>query len=736
MLFAALGGLGLTSCGKKEEAPAEGGNGEVALTSTEEVPPPPPPKASPADRAAALGFAKYLPADTQGFLGIYDGAGLVNELRESKLGKFVEQIAASEGMDLNDINEEPQAAMVLSLLKEELFVAVGNGTDKQTSNLLQVQQSNSFHQMKILVQLAAAATKGEDFDDDDLAIGALTAMFNDPKGVMAVLDSAKMPPLMIGFKVSDEEARTGLSQMVAGGLGEFVAMAGPDGEDVAEALEVPAGEVSLTGVRLIGAKVVAKLEEEGAKEEISEVLEPATVDRLFQGLAKKNLVVASGVIDQYLVFFVGSDAADLKLAEAPEKSLVSSGELSFVDGFLGKKLIAVSTLSKPLLDSLGRGEAGLGNLAAGIKAGLSETEAFGDTRDLEVLLDLIGKQEKALVDSFQYVPAGLVAYRDKGYKFEAFGGSNRPDLDLASEHKFGALADWDGALLYAAAIGDDDYTEKSLEYLDTVGETFYLAAKKISKLDMDDGDFEEFQQGFGMFDEMFREDVLRLWKALRGDLSAGLGGETAVVIDLKGSLPTVPGLAPVLIEEAKAPRLGVVAPIGDRERLGESWKNINGSLESILKTVSEMSGNNIPMQKPMSSEKDDLTSWFFATIPFQTDDFVFSISLDKENFYATTSKTFTKELADKVSGAGGGQKGAHLRLDFVQLRVYLEETLALVDKNADAVFGGNDGAAAEFRQNLPQIRAVLDAFSELKDLQAHTRQEGGRVRSSLHLNLE
>ena len=138
-----------------------------------------------------------------------------------------------------------------------------------------------------------------------------------------------------------------------------------------------------------------------------------------------------------------------------------------------------------------------------------------------------------------------------------------------------------------------------------------------------------------------------LWSGLRDDLAGGLGDEGAVVIDLKGELPTVPGLPQLVVDEGKAPRLAILAPVKDAEKLGSSWEKIDKSLNGILKIVSEMTGENIPMQKPMSSEKNDLKTWFFP-FPFQTDDFVLNVSVDPKNFYASTSKSYVQSLSGEL----------------------------------------------------------------------------------------
>ncbi|NNM30209.1 MAG: hypothetical protein HKO57_11870 [Akkermansiaceae bacterium] len=726
-----IGGLGLPAHAE-QEGPAAGSAQLIAVDTA-------PAPAAAAARTKALGFARFLPKDTEGYLGIFDGAGFVNDLRKSKLGKFLESRAREEGMDLTDIENEPSAAMALAMLAEEVTVAVGKATPEQANNLVLLSESSNYHQMKFLVKMFDAEIRDEELEDPGMMLGMQEAMLlggllHDPKGGINILENSYMPPITIAFKMSDADLRDEMSGMIKGGLQELLLGIGPEGENIAAAVDFERGDTKFSGVRLVGKKVAAKIGED-EKEDLAQFLDAASIERLIAAISAKDLVLATGIHDSYLVIFLGSNPADLKIAATPGESLAARDDLSFADAYLGKKLLAVSTLSKELQEGLAKNTTALGSVARGIKDGLAEAESFGDTRDLEVLLGLVETQEKALLGSVNYTPAGVVVFREAGLKMETFGGAGSPDLDLGKAHRYGKLADWDGGFLFANWVEDPAYTEAALEYLDTLGETVYLAASRISKLDLADPDFEQFKEGFTLFDKRIRPHALGMWRAFRKDLQAGLGSEGAVVVDLRGGLPTVPGLPQVVADKGKAPRLGVIAPIKDAARISASWKGMNESLEGLLKVFSEISGTNVPMQRPMSSEKDDLQTWFFS-IQFQNDDFVLSVSQDKENFYLSTSRNFVKELSGALAQArpDPSRKGAYFAMDFTSLTAFAKDWLALVEANAADIFGGDDGAAG-FRENIPMIKETIAAFGDLDSLRAHTRLEDGTTRTSLHFKV-
>jgi hypothetical protein len=375
-------------------------------------------------------------------------------------------------------------------------------------------------------------------------------------------------------------------------------------------------------------------------------------------------------------------------------------------------------------------------MATGLKEGLAETEAFGDSQDLEVLLGLIAEQERAILNLHTYTPGGSVTFLEEGLKMEIFGGSAVPGTDLDTPRRYAGLGKDDGVFLFANWVSNPDYTEKVLEYVDTLGQTLYLAARQVARMDLPDevaAQMEDVMSGFGMFDEQIRPHFLELWSGLRDDLVAGLGEEGAVVVDLKGALPTVPGLPQLVVDEGKAPRIALLAPASDKEKLKGSWNNAEKALNGILKIVSEMTGENIPMQRPMSSEKNDLKTWFFP-FPFQTDDFVLNVSVDEKHFYASTSKSYVQDLAAKLekTEVDPGAKGAYFKVNFTVLNAYLKDWIKLVEDKQDDIFGEGSPDVEDVMQMLPIAKQVVAALSELKGISAHTREEDEGVRTSVH----
>ena len=740
-----LGALGLSACGEKNEqaqAPAVGGGTkEVALKASADQPAA---EAAPAADltavAQATGFAKYLPATTQAYAGVFDGKGFLDGLRGSALVQLFEEQVQDNGdpdFSLENLEEVPEAQMAVALLGEEIFLGVGQGAPLQTTNLVGINESTTRHWAKFIVKMGEANLSGEgEFGNDPSALRMplVTGILGDPKAGIGSLEKAQMPPVTIGFKISDEDMRGQLFETVAQGIGAMLEEVGPDGEGFAEAINVERAGSKFTGLKIVGEKLVAALPPD-VKEGLAQFLDAATVDKLIGILESKDLVLAVGVHDNYLVGFTGSSADELQIAGSPAESILSRPEAAFMKSYAGKKLLGLMTISKELQESITKEASLFGSLAAGLREGLAETKVFGDTQDIEALLELVVEQERGLLSMQSYTPSGVVAFLEDGLKVEGYGGSTMPELDLDTPRNYAGLAEGEGVFLFANQVASRDYLEKGFEYLDTLGQTAYLGAKQAARMQVPDapGDFEDFQGGFAMFDEKIRPHLLELWSGLRGDLVSGLGNEGAILVDLGGEFPTVPGLPQLVVDEGKAPRLALLALAQDKEKLKSSWVNVDKALNGILKVISEMTGENIPMQKPMSSEKNELKTWFFP-FPFQSDDFVLNVSVDEKNVYASTSKSFVQALSAKMEEGevDPAAKGAYFKVDFTALNDYVNGWLKLLEDNKDEIFGEGSPDAEDFMEGLPIAKQVLAAFGEVKGITGHIRKEDGVIRSSLH----
>jgi hypothetical protein len=721
--------LVLSSCGKKEQEAAAAAPGEVVPAVTapaaEEAPAPAPAvKAlSPGERAAMLGIVGRLSKDTESVMALYDGQEIVKRLRSLRAWQLVRDIAEEEGQGDPEAEITEGAAEAGKFIGQEIFIATGKGTTPQFANLMKLSQRSNYYQMRVMTQSFAAAAKAGDLSVmEDSGTEVMEELAKELGKEMAMVESALMPPVLLGLKAVDAEALAEAQQGLAGTL-DSLPMFMPEG---LSPVEFTKGGVAFKGYKLAGSFVAEQVA--AGREAIEETLEPADVDRLIEALKTKDLVLAHGALDNYLMVYLGNGEDACPLVESVEDSLAANDGIAFVDGYQGKKLAGFVYGEQGLAKTAVAGS--LKDLALGVRDGLAGSDAFGDTRELASLLEMVGEKEDALLGLAKTDALGGLIVLEEGVKFELFGGTDRGAADHAAAHQLAGLGGGEDVLLFSNWVATPEYSKRAREYGEVIVESAYAMAEKVAGLEMEGSDeFVQFQQGFGLFNEKFRADTLGLWDAL-ATADSGLGAETALVVDLKGALPPLPGVPQELVDGGRFVRASLVSPVTDRAKLAESWGKLDGSLKNIFKTVSEMSGEEIPMQKPISSEKNGLMTYFFS-FPFFNDDFLPSVTVSDKWFIASTSKLQALDLAAAADQAAGPRTGAWLELDFDALRKFTGEWVDLLEKNGEAVLGGPD-EFAEFKEQLPRIRKGLEALEEFDQLSVSERREGGQLRTSLH----
>jgi len=766
LVLIALVALGFTACKKKEEAavPEKPTLIEQAVEKAVEVLKPAPQVVvrTADERAAKLGFAKYLSDDTDYLISFYNGSKTADRVKATKLWKLVQkQMTGNTGMDtlddemaadaqdaempdeLDDAAAAAEADVDVDpdqpapdealpddemgpamLFGSEFTMAWGKPSGEQLGHLLKLNARMSYFQMRGLVKTLVAASQEADSESlaEAMAAGYTTELFTemlkDPEGGIGLIESLKMPPLTFAFRVDParlESAAQQVAAMLANGnmLGEMV-----------EPIEAEKGGAKFQGLKISGEKVSQTLA--ASRETLDAQLEPATVDRLIAAVAKNDIVAASGTVGEYVVLFIGSSLDELTLAENPGKSLLAGSKLAFSDAYHSKEIAALIYVDKAAMDTAYVSAGGLAEVVTGLRDGVANSEGLGDTRDLETMFQVVADREGALKKLASSEAQGMIAFFEEGLKIESYGGMDRGASDWKKPNKLAHLGSSSEVALFANMNVTAEYDEKSREYFEALFETAYGMAMKAAELPFKDEQFTQYAEMAKMIDGQFRGDAISLWQAFSGDFGQGLGHESALIVDLKGSAPAIPGIPQNVVDQAKIPRISLIAPVNDRAKLAASWEKMNTTTTKILSQVSEMTGTQIPMQKPLSSEKDGFTTWFFP-LPFFNDDFLPSVTVGEEWFVASTSRNQALDLITQAKAGGEPSDGFTMKLNFKMLEAYAKETAKMVEENAEAMNG-----EALTPEQIELVNEAISTISELDQMTVHARREGATLRSTVH----
>ena len=744
--FLLTGLLAFVGCNKKSTEPSSEAQAEV------EVPTPDVSDAevSPAERAAKLGFAQYLPANVSAYSAVINGSSVIDRMWKTPVGAVIKERLEEEGVSFDDLSSG-QGILQLQAAQygEDYFVAYGESAPKVSKEVIEFSDRMSYYVGRMAVYAGNAAVAGKLFEENVHPNKLLAELFTKPlKGLPAnfihMFREVDMPSYYQGVKVSGEDSRALVRDQLEA-VPNFFSMI----EVGVEPLVVERGGAQFEGYKFSGKKMQEELAEGQGGMRL--VLEPGLkqfgmsqqeIDEFIKLIEAKTIVALVGEVHGYVVLFMGSSEDDFVLVDDVEDSLCASDKIKFTDDYLDNDLFTygfsdggmgydLSAIEK-ICYNLG------GSFAKGLSDQLAESDSLGDTQEIEVILDNIDKQARGLAAMFKEADAGYVAYLEDGIKVEMQGGSNMPQYDMQSAHTLAPISQGEGQVLFANWATDPQYNEGLMTLIDRFVEVSYLMSKQVlpllaSRAAADEGnaDFIQYNASLQMFDQMFSKDLLDVWQALRTNMAEGLGAETALVIDVNGSLPKVPMLPKAIIEGGKMPRVAYVSTVDDREKLQASWTRLNTALESLLKKASEMTGAEIPMQVPMSSEKDGLKTWF-VPIPFQNDDFVPSVSVSDDLFFATTSKRFAEGLSSLAAKGGGeSRQGVWLDVDMKVLHSYAEQWLKLIEENAAEFM--SDVELEDFNANKEMIETTLSALGMMDSLTYHMRQEDGVTRTSMHL---
>lgn len=689
------------------------GDEDFAIPDEEEAPPAVPKKMEDDDGellSSVAGRSLLVTADDE-----------AKELAAEGIGEAAEEVDEDEPM--------PEPVGPGDMLGLEVTVAVGKSAGPQLANLLTAYERFYYFMLRAATKSFAASAKSGDLDSMNEAMQSAMSeelakdLLNDPVSGIGLIDKAQSPPIYVAFRTTKEK-----QEAVAAQIGGFIGMMGNDAE-ISEPVNIEQAGAKLTGIKLLGSKITEQMASE--REDMENTLGAELTDKLLATLAKKNLVLASGTLGEYVVIFIGTAESDFALVESPAMSLLAGPALAFADPYLAKDLAVLVYGDPAASKALFEGGAGLANYANAIRDGLNGSEGLGETRDLEAMLQMVGEREAAVRKLGSSDATGVVAFFDQGLRIESFGGFDPGAINWEAPCRLSQLGDAPDVVMFANATSQAAYDEKAMAYYEAIVETAYAAMTKVSELDIDDSDIKEFKGYMDRFDKDFRTEALTLWDALRGDLVAGLGKESAFVVDLKGTMPTFPGLPQVVVDKAKFPRATMIMPVTDRAKLKTSWAKINDTVTRIMPKISEMIGEDVPMQKPMSSEKNGYTTWFMS-LPFQSDDFVPSVTVGDKWFAAGTSKNRALELLAQAEQAAGTRTGLWFSVDFNKIRAYGEETIKMVEDNAATIFKDEESALEEFTSTKELRDQLLDAMTELDSLTLHTRREAGQLRGSVH----
>ncbi len=672
-----------------------------------------------AKRVEKLSNLSLLSSDVTGVFQFQNGAKLWSEINESKLGSFLLELMEENDVDL--ASPEGPGLYFAMLFGEEFSLAVGKGTEKQGQNLMDIARLISVYSNASTMSQALGLEDGV-FDFGEIFLEGFT---ENEAELANILGTSQMPPILLSFKVSDKDQRDQLFGAVEMGKGMAMMSEMP----FLKAAEKQVGGLNFTGLEVQGEGLIELARSQGAADQLGGIFDATTVEDILGALSEKNLYVMAAKSEDAIHLFLGSSPDEIPVASDPSSSFVTLAELDFADKYLDEELLTFTWMSKGLMTLLNENSEVLGSYFEASKVVIDKYEVLGDTTKLEGLLDQCIELEKSYFSGAKSYPYGILSYlKADGLYIEGFGGTNGYGYDLTTPLVMGAPESEAFVTIHGA--GDPEAVKKFGAYASKVGETAWEIVSLVGpneELDMD-GDFREFVE---FCNGPVKGDLEKMLGGLK-TAAKGVGNEFYFEIDVAGTWPTVPNIPAPFIEEAPFVRINFMQPVTERAKLAESWKAIEDSAANVLKAISAEMGEDIPMQRPMSSESNGNKTYFFA-IPMQTDDCVPSVTLGDEFAVIGTSKNRALELLAAAGSKPEDKKGLFANVDLSQLHKTLKNYYDITAADPKAVFGDSESDLEGFEESKEYIEGVIEGLSEFDSFTMHTRLEDGEFRHSAHL---
>ena len=676
---------------------------------------------APADYAAlkqVYGFAALLPKDVEAFGSSYRLSELWEKLAASKWADTLLNLAPLKADPkfqdmLTQWRTNPQAQMgkkiVNAFFGGEFTVAYPSGFADKIAPWVDL--ASEVQAVNFQRQIMTAMGGGKRPDPKDLLRDAAPDL-------IPALAKCDLPPFFAAFKAGAVRAD------VDGALGMMTQQLGtqlPPGVELGS-FKI-ADKHEFRSISATGSKLIAALGEDRLASQLKIALgEDALVQEVLGALKAKTIEIAWGWVDDYFVLSFGPTHGHLKFAASDSDSALA---IAAVTGrateYLPKKPLGLSYMSAAFFDKIG----GKIEFAEDFKEVSGELEGLLKPEHIAAMQADVKKLEARAQEIFttKYGPAVNVSYWDGGIRAEAFGGAKLTAFDFSKPLGLGSLVT-SSVVLFGDGRSNSANAGKTADFIEEASATLFGWYDKYGRTMVP----EDERQGAAMVEALAIPMVKEMWGSFR-KLSAALGDESALVLDLSGKVPAIPDLPPFL-GEGKVPRMAWVSELKDRAGVSEAWKGF----EKVIKQLSSFAPGGVAVPEPQMKQEGDVELHFIQP-PVPTDDLLPHIAITKDRWIFSTSPSFTKEIATKSAATGGKPLGSEWRVQVPALCDLAEVWLSVVDKNKDAMIRGS-GDRHDFEKMRPVLGDAIRLLRSISAIEFRMFEEGGEPRGSAFIKLE
>lgn len=727
----AVSGL-FSGCGKDDPKPQEQVSGDepkpevVPAVVDPVVEEPTAAEISPTDlnaRAELMGFARFVPKDFQTFIS-FRPQKIHGSMKELRVFKWL-----SDDLDA-ELSDGP-----IDFFQdcEEVFITTGSTTDKQTEVLYQI--GSEIFQLSYLEIYEGLAIEAGLMAPEEAKTGEFNQAFEAfPEAFrknfnahVDLLEAAQMPMTYVAARFSDKTEQ--IEEMLAQMEEEIV----DETDSPLEVIRLDRGpSEQLLAFQLKFSNLLDKEDFLYACEDLE--LTDAQFERLYEVFTAKTFVFGFGKKEGYLVFFAGESVDQLEFAKSLDESLVAAKDSAYFERFSGKPVVYQQMASEEFTSRYAKLTHGmLKNYVAPARHVMDRIDLLGDKRDLMAMLDGIETLGGELYKTQGGAMVGA-GYLEDGFKLEVQGGLTWALYDTAAASRFAALAeDPDFAMVWSINMTEEGKMNL-LEVEQLIGEFAATMSDRYFALDIAEEEHAEFYQFYAT---QLAPDLRAVWTAIKDEWVSGLGNEGVLVMDTKGAMPKFPVVPSEFAADAKIPRVAIMYPVTDRERLQKSWADIEPSLRRVIEAMSKKAEAELTLPDPSVTKSDDLNIYSYPVTGFTNDDFLPCMAVSDGYLVFSSSKVFAMELIERMNSgevkeSPGGQV---IDIHLSTLREYGRDLVAVTRKHETIITEGE--MLAGWLYAIDDFESMLDGMELIDRVRYSTTADAaGKLSTLLHLQFK
>ncbi|MFM9011362.1 MAG: hypothetical protein ACKON8_10970 [Planctomycetota bacterium] len=418
------------------------------------------------------------------------------------------------------------------------------------------------------------------------------------------LDGSVVPDVVWGFETTKRDvAVTQIARLEALGQGLLQG----DATYALGRTQVAGGDVltfTVDGGRLPWGEVEREIAAAAGDEQRAE--------QVFDRLRDLDLVVAIGVVDDWVIVSIGDSVDHLGKLAVPgsgRPGLLDAPPLAPLRADAGKRITAVSYLSQPLVEAVGNEQAGVETLLAAV----DQVES-GEELSPEAVADIRGLAARAAGEYEKWLPkpGPWMAYSfrtDQGYEGYAWNwGGNQP---FDGDSRLDVLEHVGGAPL-AVLVWRMRSDPEAFDALIGLGSAAWELVVRHGRPGADVED----RRSFDSFAEHLAPYGGRLATTLRGKILASLAdGQVGLVIDAKGRTKALQGDLPASADPLPIAEPAIVLPLADPKLFKEGLSDLFALADEFTASMRDLDpdavpqGYRIPEPERAKVEEGSVWSW-------------------------------------------------------------------------------------------------------------------------------